>query len=73
MPFSNPKPIKLISNLLQIVVSEDDIILDFFAGSGSTAHSILNENIDGANRRFICVQIAEQIEQSKEAYKACLN
>lgn len=69
-PFSNPKPIKLISNLLQIVVSEDDIILDFFAGSGSTAHSILNENIDGANRRFICVQIAEQIEQSKEAYKA---
>lgn len=69
-PFSNPKPIKLISNLLQIVVSEDDIILDFFAGSGSTAHSILNENIDGANRRFICVQIAEQIEKDKEAYKA---
>ncbi|HPD46412.1 MAG TPA: site-specific DNA-methyltransferase [Anaerohalosphaeraceae bacterium] len=69
--FSTPKPVRLMKRLLEIGSSEDCIVLDFFAGSGATAHSVmqLNEE-DGGNRRFICVQLPEPCEQDSEAYKA---
>lgn len=78
IPFSFPKPINLIKTLLQISTSanSNDIILDFFAGSGTTAQAVmeLNEE-DGGNRQFILVQIDEEIkeEKSKSAYDFCKN
>ena len=66
-----PKPIELIKQCILLATNELDIVLDFFAGSGTTGHAVLNQNAeDGGNRQFICVQIAEQIEKDKEAYKA---
>lgn len=68
--FDNPKPTKLLKALIKIATGKDDIILDFFGGSGSTAHAIyeLNEE-EGANRKFILVQLPEKISESEEAYK----
>ena len=71
--FSFPKPTKFIEKLLSIgvEVSNQDIVLDFFGGSGSTAHSILQMNeADGGNRRYICVQLPEKTEEQSEAAKA---
>lgn len=70
--FDGPKPIRLLSRIFKISnLKPEDIILDFFAGSGTTAHAVLKQNAeDGGNRQFICVQIAEQIEKNKEAYQA---
>ncbi len=59
-PFSNPKPVGLIERILDIATSPDDIILDSFAGSGTTAHAVLALNKeDGGNRRFILVECEE--------------
>jgi adenine-specific DNA-methyltransferase len=56
--FPNPKPLALIQRVLRIATEEDDLILDSFAGSGTTAHAVLSLNKeDGGNRRFILVQI----------------
>lgn len=71
--FDFPKPVSLIQKAISIVTEEshNSLILDFFAGSGTTAHAVLKQNAeDGGNRQFICVQIAEEIEKDKEAYKA---
>jgi len=70
--FPNPKPILLIRNLLQrINTLQNDIILDFFAGSGTTAQAVMELNKeDGGNRKFILVQIPEKTDESSEAYKA---
>ncbi|RSZ25169.1 site-specific DNA-methyltransferase [Acinetobacter bereziniae] len=71
--FDFPKPVSLIQKAISMVTEESNnsLILDFFAGSGTTAHAVLKQNAeDGGNRQFICVQIAEQIEKDKEAYKA---
>jgi adenine-specific DNA-methyltransferase len=66
-----PKPTKLIHRLLQIGSSEGDIILDFFAGSGSTGHAVIKAAIeDRIKRRFICVQIPEPCSDKTEAFKA---
>ncbi len=62
--FETPKPLRLIQHMLKIVskVGENDIILDFFAGSCSTAHAIMELNvISGANRRYIMVQLPEPV------------
>ncbi|CAM3789392.1 site-specific DNA-methyltransferase [Polynucleobacter arcticus] len=69
--FDTPKPVKLIKQMLRISSDKDDLILDFFAGSSSTAHSVieLNEE-DGGSRQFICVQMPEILEESSEAYRA---
>ena len=67
--FSNPKPTKLLNYLIEVVGTKNEIILDFFAGSGSIAHSILELNKDGSNRKFICVQIPEKTDENSEAYK----
>ncbi|GMV71873.1 MAG: site-specific DNA-methyltransferase [Phycisphaerales bacterium] len=59
-PFDTPKPVRLITRICQVAgLAPDDIALDFFAGSGTTAHSILDMNHDGDGRRFILVQLPE--------------
>ncbi len=71
--FENPKSVRLIKSFLQISTFKDEsaLILDFFAGSGTTAQAVmeLNEE-DGGNRKFICVQLEEEVEETSEAYKA---
>jgi adenine-specific DNA-methyltransferase len=61
--FNFPKPIYLIKKIIKIGCAEDGIILDFFAGSGTTAHAVLGINSeDGNNRRFILVQLPEKTD-----------
>ncbi len=67
--FDNPKPMSLVQRILDF--GKNDIILDFFAGSGTTAHAVMDLNKkDGGNRKFICVQIPELCDEKSEAYKA---
>ncbi|ONI37809.1 DNA methyltransferase [Candidatus Epulonipiscium fishelsonii] len=69
--FDHPKPIKLISDFIEIILNKDDIILDFFSGSATTAHAVMQLNAeDGGNRKFIMVQIPEVCDEKTEAYKA---
>jgi len=71
--FDGPKPVRLIKRILEVAVSSDKeaIILDFFAGSGTTAHAVLAKNQkDDGNRKFIMVQMPEPIDPKSEAYKA---
>lgn len=71
--FDHPKPVDLVYQLITMVSdeNEDDLILDFFAGSGTTAHAVMQLNAeDGGNRKFICVQLPEPTDQKSEAYKA---
>ena len=69
--FDNPKPISLMKYFISVSAKKDAIILDFFSGSATTAHAIIEENIlDDGNRKFIMVQIPEPIDSAKEAYKA---
>jgi len=64
--FQNPKPVKLIKHLIGFSIGKDDIVLDFFAGSGTTAHAILEMNAeDNGNRKFILVQLDENINPEK--------
>jgi len=68
--FDTPKPSGLIKELIKLGSSEDDIVLDFFGGSCTTAQSILELNTEeNSNRKFIVVQLAESINESSEAYK----
>lgn len=70
--FDFPKPIGVIAKLLKLgtTINSNDIILDFFAGSGTTAHAVMQLNKeDGGNRKFICVQLPELCEAKSEAYK----
>ena len=70
-PFTTPKPIELIKMMLSILDSKDSIILDFFSGSATTAHAVMQLNAeDGGNRRFIMVQLPELTDEKSEAYKA---
>lgn len=68
--FPYPKPVKLIKFIVDIVTEEDDIILDSFAGSGTTAQAVLELNRESGNRKFILVQISEKIKNATPAYKA---
>ncbi|MBP7544878.1 MAG: site-specific DNA-methyltransferase [Acidovorax sp.] len=69
--FSHPKPVRLIHRLLQLGTGPTDIALDFFAGSGTTAHAVMELNAeDGGNRQCISVQMPEVLEETSEAYKA---
>ncbi len=66
--FDTPKPTRVIKRLLQVCTTpnSEDIILDFFAGSGTTAHAVMAQNAgDGGNRRFILVQLPEELQQKK--------
>lgn len=70
--FDSPKPVRLLKFLCQIANSKKDaIILDFFSGSSTTAHAVMQLNAeDGGNRRFIMVQLPEETDKDCEAYKA---
>lgn len=69
--FDNPKPSKLIYRCLEHGTQKTDIILDFFAGSATTAHAVMHLNaVDGGNRKFIMVQLPEPCDEKSEAYKA---
>lgn len=71
--FDYPKPIELINRMLQLTTKNNasDIVLDFFAGSGTTAHSVLDLNQkDNGNRQFILVQFPEITDPDTEAFKA---
>ena len=70
--FTNPKPVKLLKYLLTVANCEKDaIILDFFSGSATTAHAVMQLNAeDGGQRKFIMVQLPELCDEQSEAYKA---
>jgi len=69
--FDNPKPISLINQISSYFTTNSDIILDFFSGSSSTAHAVLDLNKeDNGNRKFIMVQLPEKTDIKSEAYKA---
>ncbi|OQB12470.1 MAG: putative methyltransferase [Firmicutes bacterium ADurb.Bin193] len=70
--FDGPKPVRLLRRLLTLAnTSENDIILDFFSGSATTAHAVMQLNAeDGGNRRFIMVQLPELLDEKSEAYKS---
>ena len=65
------KPIKLLQRIIELTCDKDSIILDFFSGSASTAHAVMQMNLeDGGKRKFIMVQIPEETSEKSEAYKA---
>lgn len=70
--FDGPKPIRLLSKILKVAnLQNDSIILDFFSGSATTAHAIMQLNSeDGGNRKYIMVQLPEATDEKSEAYKA---
>lgn len=68
--FDYPKPVDLIKDFIQQTTSSNDIILDFFSGSATTAHATFSLNVeDGENRKFICVQLPELCDENSEAFK----
>lgn len=69
--FTSPKPLKYITRYLQIGINKNDFILDFFSGSATTAHAVMQLNAeDGGNRKYIMVQLPEKCDEKSEAYKA---
>lgn len=70
--FDGPKPVRLLSRILRVAnLGQDSIILDFFSGSATTAHAVMQLNAeDGGHRKFICVQLPEKTDEQSEAYKA---
>lgn len=69
--FDNPKPISLMKYLVSVAASPEDYVMDFFSGSATTAHAVMQLNAeDGGHRKFIMVQLPEQTDAKSEAYKA---
>lgn len=71
IPFNYSKPVELIKYLLDRNITTDDIVLDFFSGSATTAHAVMQLNAeDGGKRKYICVQLDEETPEDSEARKA---
>ena len=69
--FDYPKPVELIKRTLSLYTNNDSLVLDFFSGSATTAHAVMQLNAeDGGNRKFIMVQLPEKTDPKSEAYKA---
>ena len=69
--FDYPKSVDLIKRCIQLYTTSNDVILDFFSGSATTAHAVMQLNAeDGGNRKFIMVQLPELCDEKSEAYKA---
>ena len=69
--FDNPKPLPLIKDFIKIGTNNQSIVLDFFSGSATTAHAVMQLNAeDGGNRKFIMVQLPEKCDEKSEACKA---
>jgi len=63
IPFDTPKPVRLLDRIVQIATDEDSIVLDFFSGSATTAHAVMQHNgEDGGKRKFILIQIPEKVD-----------
>lgn len=63
IPFDTPKPVRLLDRIVQIATDEDSIVLDFFSGSATTAHAVMQHNCeDGGKRKFILIQIPEKVD-----------
>lgn len=74
LPFDNPKPVYVAKRLLDTLCRENDYIIDFFSGSATTAHAVMQLNAeDGGNRKFIMVQLPEETAKKSEAYKSGYN
>jgi len=72
--FDFPKSLFLVKDVLKIISTDDDLILDFFSGSATTAHAVMQLNAeDGGSRKFIMAQIPEATDEKSEAYKAGYN
>jgi adenine-specific DNA-methyltransferase len=72
--FNFPKPVKLVADLVEQSSEGDDIVLDFFAGSGTSAHAVMSQNAaDGSNRRYITVQLPEPIDPADREQKTAAN
>ena len=70
-PFSYPKPVKLLNHFISIGINKNDTILDFFSGSATTAHAVMQLNSeDNGNRKYIMVQLPETTDEKSEAFKA---
>ena len=69
--FAKPKPVGTIKRCIKLATMREDIILDFFSGSATTAHAVMQLNAeDGGHRKFIMVQLPEETDEKSEAYKA---
>ena len=69
--FDYPKPVRLLKKLVQIGSQDDSIIIDFFSGSATTAHAVMQLNAeDGGKRHFVLVQLPETLPEDSDAYKA---
>jgi len=69
--FNNPKPTRLIRQILTLATQEQDLVVDFFSGSATTADTIMQKNIeDGGSRKYIMVQWQEECKEGSAAYKA---
>lgn len=69
--FDYPKPVGLVKRMAQLYTNGDDIVLDFFSGSATTAHAVMQLNAeDGGHRKFIMVQLPEPCDENSEAFKA---
>jgi adenine-specific DNA-methyltransferase len=69
--FTNPKPLRYLNRIINLGLNRNDTILDFFSGSSTTAHAVMQLNAeDGGNRKFIMVQLPEATDEKSEAYKA---
>lgn len=69
--FDFPKPVSYIKQMLLVSTKKEDLILDFFSGSATTAHAVMQLNAeDGGNRKFIMVQLPEETAEESEAYKS---
>ena len=71
VPFDTPKPTRLLERMIRLADKDDFIVLDFFSGSATTAHAVMQLNAeDGGKRKFIMVQIQEPCAENSEAFKA---
>jgi len=71
IPFDNPKPVNLVQSILRNFLRNDDVVLDFFAGSGTTAHACLKLNAEkGCANKFITVQLPEKVDAGKKEQKS---
>lgn len=71
--FDTPKPVELIKLIIQLTTDKNDMILDFFSGSSTTAHAVMEQNAcenGGGNRKYIMVQLDEEVKDGSEAEKA---
>jgi adenine-specific DNA-methyltransferase len=69
--FETPKPVRLLKRILHLSTDANSIVLDFFAGSATTAHAVMQQNAeDNGNRKFIMVQLPESCDEKSEAFKA---